>query len=494
MSARLRASLICSTSEPTLEGLLARCTALAITRMRPDDASLLNGWVHQAAAEFDLIMVACPVVEVSRPLWDKLVHSRVPVIALCREEAVGQLAVETGATEYLEWDLLTPHALERFAALIVAARSRRSETDPSSLQENTLALSTAVEQSPVSIVITDSDGRIEYVNPKFTRLTGYTFSDVAGHNPRLLKSGHTTPAEYAALWASIKSGREWRGEFLNRKKSGELYWEEASISPVRDSANRITHFVAVKEDITARKYSEAQVARLNEQLEANVRERTAQLQTMHQRIAAVSGSTSDAIVMIDQNDRIEISNPAFARTFQYAAEEIRGASLHVLVESDQHAVFTRALQLTRASGQGGHAEVRACRKDGTIFDASCAFGNVVENGYIVCSMRDITPLKESERLKDRFVSMVNHELRTPLTAIMLSADTLLTYSDRMDEEKRHGKLLQIRDQGTDHDRADRERAGPAPPGRPAHRAGLRLHRRVRAGPAGRRRHAERLYR
>jgi PAS domain S-box-containing protein len=114
----------------------------------------------------------------------------------------------------------------------------------------------AVEQSPASIVITDVTGAIEYVNPKFTKVSGYAFAEVAGKNPRILKSGNLSQATYKELWDTILGGREWTGEFLNRRKNGELFWETASISPIKDSAGRITHFLAVKEDITMRRRSE----------------------------------------------------------------------------------------------------------------------------------------------------------------------------------------------------------------------------------------------
>ncbi len=114
-------------------------------------------------------------------------------------------------------------------------------------------LSQAVEQSPVSVVITDLNGNIEYVNLKFSRLTGYSFEEVLGKNPSILKSGETPAEEYARLWETITAGEEWRGEFHNRKKNGELYWETASISPIRDSEGAITHFLAVKEETTEKK-------------------------------------------------------------------------------------------------------------------------------------------------------------------------------------------------------------------------------------------------
>ena len=125
--------------------------------------------------------------------------------------------------------------------------------------EHLRKLSVAVEQSPASIVITDTSGIIEYVNPHFTELTGYTFDEAVGMNPGILKTGETRSEEYKQLWETILAGGEWRGEFHNRKKDGDLYWEQALIAPIRDESNIITHFVAIKEDITDRKKLEAQL-------------------------------------------------------------------------------------------------------------------------------------------------------------------------------------------------------------------------------------------
>ena len=126
-------------------------------------------------------------------------------------------------------------------------------------EEQLRKLSHAVEQSPTSIMITDKEGNIEYVNARFTQVTGYTFDEVKGKNPRLLKSGRMQPEEYQKLWESIASGGEWRGEMQNRKKNGDLFWEFASISPIVGVDGSITHFLAVKEDITRRKHLERQV-------------------------------------------------------------------------------------------------------------------------------------------------------------------------------------------------------------------------------------------
>jgi PAS domain S-box-containing protein len=120
-------------------------------------------------------------------------------------------------------------------------------------------LSAAVKVSPTSIIITDSDGYIEYANPKFTELTGYTLDEAAGKNPKFLGSGKTPKGTYKELWETILSGREWNGEFLNRKKSGELFWEKTSISPVKGLDGNIMNFIAVKMDITDLKVAHREI-------------------------------------------------------------------------------------------------------------------------------------------------------------------------------------------------------------------------------------------
>jgi PAS domain S-box-containing protein len=114
----------------------------------------------------------------------------------------------------------------------------------------------AIEQSPASVMITDVRGRIEYVNPKFTQSTGYTYPEVVGKTPRILKSGTTPDEQYEALWKTISAGQVWRGELQNRKKSAELFWEWAAIAPVKNARGEITHYVSVSEDITQRKTNE----------------------------------------------------------------------------------------------------------------------------------------------------------------------------------------------------------------------------------------------
>lgn len=120
-------------------------------------------------------------------------------------------------------------------------------------EETIIKLSRAVEQSPVSIVIADISGTIEYVNPKFCQITGYTYDELIGKNPNLLKSGNTSPEEYEQLWSTIMTGNVWSGEFMNIKKDGTPYWEAATIAPIKNLKGDITHYVGIKEDITEKK-------------------------------------------------------------------------------------------------------------------------------------------------------------------------------------------------------------------------------------------------
>jgi len=164
----------------------------------------------------------------------------------------------------------------------------------------------AVEQSPASVVITDTEGTIEYVNQRFTEVTGYTAEEAIGANPRVLKSGEMDPEVYEELWATITAGKEWRGELHNRKKDGSLYWEQASISPLCDEAGITTHYLAVKSDITETKLREAA------------------LHAAHRANELLLATIPSILIGIDADGRVSQWNPAAERTFAIAAEQVVG--------------------------------------------------------------------------------------------------------------------------------------------------------------------------
>jgi PAS domain S-box-containing protein len=169
-------------------------------------------------------------------------------------EEVAVEVMRSGAHDYVMKENLARlgPAIRRELRDAQERRARRQAEDQLRL------LSWVVEQSSIMVTITNTEGQIEYINPSFTRITGYTPEEVIGKNPRILKSGETPPEEYEQLWETVMNGGEWRGEFHNKKKNGNLYWELATISPIRDPAgNSMTHLVKVAEDITALKQLES---------------------------------------------------------------------------------------------------------------------------------------------------------------------------------------------------------------------------------------------
>ncbi|MCM2309733.1 MAG: PAS domain S-box protein, partial [Sulfuritalea sp.] len=153
----------------------------------------------------------------------------------------------------------------------------RDTTERRAIEDQLRKLALAVEQSPESIVITNIDACIEYVNDSFIQATGYSREEVLGRNPRMLHSGRTTAETYREMWAELSEGRPWKGEFHNRRKDGSEYVEFAIITPLRQPDGAITHYVAVKEDITEKKHLGLELDRHRHHLEGLVAQRTAEL-------------------------------------------------------------------------------------------------------------------------------------------------------------------------------------------------------------------------
>ena len=177
------------------------------------------------------------------------------VIPILRKGKVTEIiGVGNKPTDYVQADV---------EALQLIAETVQDLTDRTRAEAEVRTLSRAMEQSPASVVITDRAGNIEYVNPRFVQVTGYTRSEVVGKNPRILKSGIVPDEVYAQLWAAISAGNEWRGELCNRRKNGDLFWEYAAISGLKDPGGEIGHYVAVKEDISERKVTESKLHRVS---------------------------------------------------------------------------------------------------------------------------------------------------------------------------------------------------------------------------------------
>ncbi len=267
-------------------------------------------------------------------------------------------------------------------------------------------LSVAVEQSPVSIVITNLDGTIKYVNPKTVETTGYSAEELIGQNPRVLKSGDTTASEYDTLWENISSGTTWNGIFHNKRKNGELYWESSTISPIFDTDGKITQYLAIKEDITSRKQTEEDILKFR----------------------TISDQSNAGNAIADLNGVLVYCNDAFARMHGYEKEEIVGRHLSMLHSEQQMITVNASLDLIKANGGFVALEIWRIRKDGTSFpslmNAKLIFDSNQRPLYMSASAIDITEQKEQEREIRKFSLAIE---QSPVAVVITDTEGNIEY-------------------------------------------------------------------
>ncbi|NTW45095.1 MAG: PAS domain S-box protein [Anaerolineaceae bacterium] len=181
-------------------------------------------------------------------------------------------------------------------------------------EEKTTKLIRAVEQSSVTVMITNKKGDIEYVNPFFSKLTGYSFKEVIGKNPKIMNSGHQPKEFYKTLWDSILSGNDWNGEILNKKKNGDLYWEKVAISPIFNGEGVITNFVAIKEDITERIKMLEELVTAKQKAEESDRLKSAFLANMSHEIRTPLNSIIGFSDLLNDPDFDEEEKSKFSRS------------------------------------------------------------------------------------------------------------------------------------------------------------------------------------
>ncbi len=256
-------------------------------------------------------------------------------------------------------------------------------------------LSVVVEQSPSSIIITDMDANIEYVNPAFTRSTGYSFEEVKGQNPRILKSGLTPPEVYDEMWAQLTAGKSWRGELINKKKNSEIFWENTVIVPILDESGNIIRYAAIKEDVTVRILVEKALRESEEQYRL------------------LFDLESDAIFIIRNEDgQILEANIAATALYGYSRGELlarKNTDLSAEPESTRKATNTHL-----PSDQVIVIPLRYHRKkDGSIFPVEITARFVTWEGQSVhiAAMRDIT---ERRKIEDELVKL---SISDPLTEL-----------------------------------------------------------------------------
>ena len=271
--------------------------------------------------------------------------------------------------------------------------SVRDLTDKNRIQTQTNKLTTAVEQSANTIIITDVDGTIEYVNPKFTEITGFTLEEVIGKNPRILSSGKQSKEYYAKMWKTIKAGETWHGAFQNKSKSGVLFWEQVTITPIKNDIGEITNFLAVKEDITKRKLAEEKL-----------KEATQRIKKSEQKFRELFEKSGDAILIIKNGIFIEC-NQKTVEMLQYKTKKdflnVPPSKLSPKLQPDGLNSNDKAeILMNTALEKGTHKfEWVHTKKDGTNFYVEVlltVISNEPNNKVIHCVWRDISRRKIDE--------------------------------------------------------------------------------------------------
>ncbi|MDW7709558.1 MAG: PAS domain S-box protein [Deferrisomatales bacterium] len=327
----------------------------------------------------------------------------------------------------------------------------RDITERKRMEDELRTLSRAVEQSPASVVITDREGNIEYVNPRFTEVTGYGPQEARGRNPRILKAGTQPDTHYGELWRTICAGRTWRGEFHNRRKDGEHYWERASVTPILDRAGAVTHFLAVKEDITEAK------------------ERALALEESERRYRSLFEGNHAAMLLIDPADGSVVdANPAACAYYGYerdALTRLKITDINMLSEDQVFAEMARARAEERR-----HVSFRHRLASGDVRDVEVYSGPLDLRGrkLLYSIVMDVTDRKRAERelretvdrleeasaqaealaaeatranaAKSEFLANMSHEIRTPMNGV-IGMTGLLLGSGLSPEQRRYAEAL-----------------------------------------------------
>ena len=259
---------------------------------------------------------------------------------------------------------------------IASVRTNITETQEAHIRLRQLGR--ALEQSPTAVMITNTEGIIEYINPKLSEMTGYTSDELLGKNNNILKSGDMPATTFQEMWELLRQGKTWSGQLLNRKKDGSLFWDSTSISPLRDDTGQISHFIAVKEDITERLNAEEQL----------------------RMVAAVFETSNEAIMIADSHGLIKVVNHAFERITGYTAEEVKGKNPSILSSGRHDRFFYN--NLWEALKTTGHwsGEIWNRRKNGSVYPEWLSISALCDDEgkptEYVSVFSDITNRKEAE--------------------------------------------------------------------------------------------------
>ncbi len=368
---------------------------LALSKMRQETFDLVL---------LDIMMPVMDGFEVLRTMKSDSQLRDIPVIVISAVEDLTSVVVciQLGAEDYLTKPFSPVLLRARIGACLekkrlrdlekayreeleqqVAERTRQLSQEVEEhrrAEEKLRTLFEAVEHSQVAVVITDAHFVIEYVNPRFFTMTGYSPLDVIGQKFHTLEADCNPPDVFRNLWQTVIAGHVWKGELRNRRKDGQWLWELASISPIHNRHGVITHFVAVKEDITERKRAEARL----------------------QQLAAIVESSDDAIIGKDCDGFITSWNAAAERAYGYPATEIIGQASTVLIPPERHAQWQELLDTVRRGQHLDQIETQGRRKDGSLMDVLLTLSPIRDGGGQIIGIstiaRDITERKRHEDL------------------------------------------------------------------------------------------------
>ncbi len=315
----------------------------------------------------------------------------------------------------------------------------RDQTEKKRTEEHLLKLSLAVEQSPDSILITNLADEIEYVNEAFVKHTGFKRQEVLGQTPRILASGKTPAASYAQLWNALSQGKTWQGELINRRKDGSEFTQFAIITPLRQPDGRITHYVAVQEDITERKRIAEELDGHRHHLETLVKQRTQQLEEANKLLSEAVASIPQGFTIHDRDDRLLLCNETYRDYYSTIRDlPLLGGAYEELIrkaaERGQYKDATGRVDEWVRERMEHHLNA-----DGTTIEQKLNDGRwllITESrtpsGFIVGNRIDISELKETQKLlaaageeanaanhaKSLFLANMSHEIRTPMNAVI----------------------------------------------------------------------------
>ena len=306
-----------------------------------------------------------------------------PIVKQLSEKEI-KTELEFGSTDKRYFDILISPLQDNRKAIVGHLLIFRDVTNRKKNEMRLLQLTQAVEQSPTSVLITDLQGNIEYANPHFATLTGYSREEVIGKKTSIVKSGETPDAIYQDMWQAIQSGQTWQGEFLNKKKNGELYWEHAVIAPVLSHDGDIFNFIAIKEDITERK-----------QIELTLR-------VSEEHFRQLIMSAPDAVFGVNEDGNIIFANHQAANLLGYEDDGLTGKNIEILVpeilrdKHAQHRVSYFASPRTRSMAI--NLELKALHKNGSEIPVEINLSHsITQTGPLVIAyMRDITDRKLAE--------------------------------------------------------------------------------------------------